>query len=114
MATRRVNGSESEPSRHRAATTPEAREKQLVNLAVDLAERQLREGTASAQVISHYLKAGSSREFLEQRRIEMDVELMQAKRAQMEATARIEDLYNEAIAAMRRYQGDFHQEPGQD
>ena len=107
MAVRRTSGSDPEPTPHRAATTPQGRENQLINLAVDLAERQLREGTASAQVISHYLKAGSSREYLEKERLAMDVELQKAKIEQMATVARVEDLYNDAIAVMRNYQGDF-------
>jgi hypothetical protein len=87
------------------ASTPEGREHQLISLAVDLAEKQLREGTASAQVVSHYLKAGSSREYLEKQRIAMDVELMRAKQEMLSSNARIEELYENAIASMRQYQG---------
>lgn len=104
MATRRTSHTETDQTPRRLATTPEARENQLVNLAVDLAERQLREGTASAQVVSHYLKAGSSREYLEKQRIAMDVELMQAKRELMESHTRMEELYDRAIKAMQGYQ----------
>lgn len=110
MASLRVSDSEHEPTEHRVATTPAGREKQLVNLAVDLAEKQLRKGTASAQVLSHYLKAGSSREFLEQQRIAMEIELSRAKREQMESADRMEDLYIKAIAAMRGYQGESVEE----
>lgn len=115
MASRRVSPPDAEPPRRRAATTPEGRERQLINLAVDLAERQLRDGSASAQVISHYLKAGSTREFLEQRRIEMDVELMEAKKQVMAQGDRMEALYEDAIKAMRTYKGEtIVDEPGQD
>jgi hypothetical protein len=61
------------------ATTPEARENQLIALAVDLAEKQLSEGTASSQVISHYLKLGSTREQLEKQKLEKENELLKAK-----------------------------------
>lgn len=105
MATHRVNAPQPERTPRRVASTPDGRENQLVNLAVDLAERQLREGTASAQVLSHYLKAGSSREYLEKQRIAMDVELMKAKQEQLASMARIEELYSDAIGAMRAYQG---------
>lgn len=105
MATQRVNAPQPERTPRRVASTPDGRENQLVNLAVDLAERQLREGTASAQVLSHYLKAGSSREYLEKQRIAMDVELMKAKQEQIASMARIEELYSDAIGAMRAYQG---------
>lgn len=87
------------------ATTPEARENQLVKAAVDLAEKQLLEGTASAQVISHYLKMGSSRERLEQRRLEEEIKMQAAKTEFMESQKRVEAMYGEALAAMRSYSG---------
>lgn len=97
---------EPQPSKKRPpATTPEARENQLVSYAVELAEEQLRSGTASAQVITHYLKLGSSREKLEQRRMELETELMAAKIESMASAQRVEDLYSKAIDAMRAYSG---------
>lgn len=87
------------------ATTPEARENQLIEAAVDLAEEQLLNGTASAQVISHYLKLGSSREKLEQERLARENELLQAKAEAMASAKRIEEMYAEALNAMRSYQG---------
>lgn len=105
MTAKRVKVPEPDATNHRVATTPGGRENQLISLAVDLAERQLREGTASAQVVSHYLKAGSSREYLEQQRLAMEVELMKAKQEQLSSMARVEDLYEGAITAMRAYQG---------
>jgi hypothetical protein len=77
-------------------------------LAVDLAEKQLSDGTASAQVISHYLKLGSSREQLEQERLSRENELLTAKVEQMASQARMEELYSKAIESMRSYGG---QEP---
>lgn len=87
------------------ATTPEVREQQLVGAAVDLAERQIAAGTASAQVITHYLKLGSSREALEQERMRNEIALMEAKREAMASAARVEELYIGALNAMRSYQG---------
>ena len=87
------------------ATTPEGRENQLISLAVDLAERQLIEGTASSQVISHLLKLGSTREVLEQERLRHENELLQVKTEQIQSAARMEELYADAIGAMRAYQG---------
>lgn len=92
----------------RPATTLEGREKQLVSLAVDLAEQQLREGTATSQVISHYLKLGSTREELEQDRLLQENELLRAKVEAMGSMKNIEKLYSEALNAMRTYSG---QEP---
>lgn len=94
-----------------AATTPEARENQLIALAYDLAEQQIAEGNASAQVISHFLKLGSSRERLEQTRIERDIKLIDGKIESMASMARVEELYEGAMNAMRSYQGE---EPTQD
>lgn len=97
--------SDKSKSRRPPATTPEARENQLISSAVDLAEKQLLEGSASAQVITHYLKLGSSREKLEQERMSQEVELMKAKRENMASAARVEELYGAAIDAMRAYAG---------
>lgn len=111
MAVRGGAGSSS----RRPATTPEGREHELINLAEDLAARQLREGTASAQVISHYLKLGSSRERLEQERLRYETELLEVKREALAAQAGMEKLYAEAISAMRRYQsGGYDQDVAYD
>jgi hypothetical protein len=103
-------------SGHRArrpATTPEGRENQLISLAADLAERQLIEGTASAQVITHFLKLGSTREQLEQERLQRDNLLLSAKVDQIASTKRIEELYETALNAMRTYAGQDVEEYGQ-
>ncbi|MCI8992284.1 MAG: hypothetical protein HFG80_06085 [Eubacterium sp.] len=89
----------------RPALTPEARENQLVSLAVDLAEEQLRSGTASSQVITHYLKLGSSRDRLEREKLEKENELLRAKTKALESGQRVEELYEQALNAMRRYSG---------
>lgn len=91
--------------RRRPATTDEARESQLVSLANDLAEKQMREGTASSQVITHFLKNGSTRERLEQDRLRREVELLQAKVDSMASAKRVEELYAAALDAMRSYAG---------
>lgn len=105
MAARRVNKEETPKQRRRPATTPEARENQVIAMAVDLAEKQLREGTASSQVITHYLKLGSSREKLEQERLSRENELLAAKAEAMESAKRVEELYGQALEAMRSYAG---------
>ena len=95
-----------EPKRRRPpATTPEARENQLIALAVDLAEQQLSEGTASSQVISHYLKLASSKERLEKERLTHEVELLKAKTEAIHSAKRVEELYKEALNAMKAYSG---------
>ena len=105
MAARRINGPGISRSTQPPATTPEGRENQLVALAVDLAEQQILAGTASAQVISHYLKMGSSREKLEQVRMTYEIELSKVKAEAMESAQRVESMYSEALTAMRRYSG---------
>lgn len=89
----------------RPATTLEGREAQLVSLAVDLAEKQLREGTASSQVMTHYLKLGSTREQLEQERLIRENELLRAKNEQLASAKKVEELYAAALDAMRSYAG---------
>jgi len=98
--------------RGRPATTPEARENQLIAAAVDLAEQQLLNGTASAQVISHYLKLGSSREKLEQQRLALENEFLEQKTEALRAAARVEELYSKALDAMRSYSGQEAIESG--
>lgn len=91
--------------RMRPALTPEAREDQLVSLATDLAEQQLREGTASSQVITHYLKLGSSRERLERERLENENKLIRARAEALASQKNMEEAYVKAIEAMKRYSG---------
>jgi hypothetical protein len=91
--------------KRRPATTEEGRENQLVSLAIDLAEKQLLEGTASSQVLTHYLKLGSTREKLEQERLARENQLLRTKAEVMESSKRVEELYQNALDAMRSYAG---------
>lgn len=106
MPARKASDEDFTRKRRRPATTPEGREQQLAADAFDLAEKQLRAGTASAQVISHFLKVGSRRERLEQMRLEHENELTKVKIEAMASQARVEELYKEALNAMRVYSGN--------
>lgn len=106
MVTRPRRDPESKTSRDRPATTPNGRENQLVAKAVNLAEQQLEDGTASAQVITHYLKLGSSRERLEQERIRHENELLVVKKEALEATKKSDELFKEAMDYFRAYTGN--------
>lgn len=95
-----------QPKRRRApAKTLEARENQLISLAVDLAEKQLSAGTASSQVITHYLKLGSTVERLEREKLTRENELLKAKTESLKSGRNIEKLYTEALTAMMSYGG---------
>lgn len=94
----------------RPALSVEARESQLIALAEDLAEQQLRDGTASSQLITHYLKLGSTRERLEKRLLAEQVELASAKKENYRSQARQDEMYEAALKAMKRYNGDFEEE----
>lgn len=97
----------SEPvKRMRPGLTPESRENQMIALAVDLAEKQLIEGTASSQVITHFLKLGSTKERLEKEKLEEENKLLRAKTEALQSAKRVEELYSDAIAAMRKYSGN--------
>jgi len=89
----------------RPALTPEARENQMISLAVDLAEKQLIEGTASSQVITHYLKLGTMNHKLELEKLQKENELLKAKTESIQSAQRMDELYAEAIRAMGSYQG---------
>jgi hypothetical protein len=109
VATRRVKQPEPTETvtiRTRPATTPEAREQQLVAAAFDLVETRIRKGTATSQEVTHFLKLGSSREFLEQERIRGEVEVNKAKIENMKQANRIEELMQDALNAMRSYKGE--------
>lgn len=90
----------------RPALTPEARENQMISLAVDLAEKQLREGTASSQVITHFLKLGSTKEKAEREILEKQKELLEAKTQSLQTSSRSEELYTKAINAFKKYSGN--------
>jgi hypothetical protein len=90
----------------RPATTLKGREDQLIALAVDVAEDQLRRGTASAQVITHYLKLGTTREQLEQERLKRENTLLTAKVDALASAQKVEELYANALRAMRVYSGN--------
>lgn len=108
MATRRRSNDEVNPKgskTRRPATTPDGRENQMIALSMDLVERQIQDGSVSSQVLTHFLKLGSSREKLEQERIAREVELAGAKIEIMKSAKRVEELYAEALTAMRSYGG---------
>lgn len=92
--------------RHRPAITDDSREGQLVTQAMDLAEQQIQDGTASSQVITHFLKLGSSRERLEQDKLRRENELLASKVEAMASAKRVEELYAAALQAMRSYAGE--------
>lgn len=96
--------------RDRPATTPDARESQMIALAIDLAEQQLRDGTASSQVITHFLKLGTTRERIEREILEEQKTLIQAKTENLQSTKKIEEMYAEALKSMRQYSGQEEEE----
>lgn len=106
MAKAKAVTSSSSTPKIRPALSPEARENQLISLAVDLAEKQLQEGTASSQVITHYLKLGSTKEKIEKEILEKQKELITAKTEALRAAERNEELYKQAIKAMQVYSGN--------
>lgn len=90
----------------RPAINPEARENQLIAMAVDLAEKQLAKGTASSQVITHFLKMGSTKEKIEKEILERQKELITAKTEALKSVKKNEELYSKALQAMRLYSSD--------
>lgn len=103
MAASRRTSADKAASRRPPAKSPRDRENELIELAVDLTEQKMRDGTAPAQLISHYLKLGSTREELEQKRLEQENKLMAAKVEQIASQAKLEELFTRAIASMKNY-----------
>lgn len=94
----------------RPPLTPEGQENLMISLAMDLAEQQLRDGTASSQLITEFVKRGSTKARLEKEMMEEQRELMKAKREALESAQRVESLYADAIKAMRHYGGHDSQD----
>lgn len=105
MAKVRSNNTSNNKNKLKPALTPEARENQLIYLATNLAEQQLRDGTASSQVITHYLKLGSTKERIEKEILEKQKDLLVAKTESLQSSKKIEELYANAINAMKHYSG---------
>lgn len=95
----------SSTKKRRPALTPEARENQLIALAVDLVEKRLIEGTASSQETTHFLKLASSKARIEKEILEKQKDLITARTEALQSQKRVEELYAEAIKAMRKYSG---------
>ena len=105
-----MSKSKNDKPRPLPALDPEARENQLISLAVNLAEEKLRDGTASNQLIVHYLKLGSTKERLEKEKLEKENELLKAKTEALESAKKSEEMYAKAIEAITRYSGHYEDE----
>lgn len=100
-----ISGSSDSTKRIRPALSPESRENQMISLAVDLAEKQLLEGTASSQVITHFLKLGTTIAKLEKEKLEKENNLLDVKAKAIESAENAEEMYKNALEAMRKYSG---------
>lgn len=101
----------SESSRKmRPALSPEAEENQMISLAMDLAKQQLQDGTASSQLITEFVKRGSTKARIEQEILEKQKGLIEAKTQSLQSAQRIEELYENALDAMRNYSGQNNSE----
>lgn len=105
MAKSRSKTSSESVKPSRPPLTPEAKESQMISLAHDLAEKQLREGTASSQVITHFLKMGSEKERLEREKLEEENRLLRAKTKAIDNEGEYRKLVEDAINAIRGYRG---------
>ena len=104
MAKAKVSSSGS-TKRIRPALNPEARENQLISLAIDLVEQRLLDGTASSQETTHFLMLGSTKERREREKLEEEVKLLKAKTENLQSMKRSEELMEEALKAFRTYSG---------
>ena len=105
MKKARVVNSSDTPRQRRPAISEEADEKRMISLATDLARKQLEEGTASSQVITHYLKLGTTIAKLEKEKLEKENKLLDAKTESIQSEQRSEELFKQAIEAMKHYSG---------
>lgn len=92
-------------SKLKSAPTREARENQLIAMAYDLVEQRIRDGTATSQETTHFLRMGSTRAKYETKKMEKEIELMTAKKEALDSAKRVEELYANALSAFRDYGG---------
>lgn len=85
--------------------TPEGQQSYLVSLAFNLVEQRLRDGTASSQETTHFMEIGSEREILRREKLIEENKLLRAKTDALKSQKHVEELYEEALNAMRRYSG---------
>lgn len=102
---RRNDDEHTAPRRRSPAKTPEERESMLVAMALDRAEQQIADGTASSQLLTHFAKLGSSRETLEQERLRNENQVLRKKVESMEAAIDVKNLMEEALGAFKGYSG---------
>lgn len=95
----------SQGKRRPPARSDEAREKRLVSMAMDEAERQIKAGTASSQILTHFLKLGTEQAKLERVKLEHENQLLIAKTEALQSQKRVDELYAQAIDAMKSYSG---------
>lgn len=105
MAKAKVSTASTSRKKMRPALTPESRENQMISLAMDLAEQQLRDGTASSQLITEFVKRGSIKYRLENEKLKEENSKLKAQTEMMQSAKRVEELYADAISAMRKYSG---------
>lgn len=101
----RTKGTSEPVQSGRAFITLEGQENHLISLANSLVEQRLRDGTASSQEVTHFLKLGSSVARYEREKLEAENILLRAKTEQLQSQKKVEELYENAISAMRRYSG---------
>ena len=104
MVSSRKN-SEQGKIRRPPAKTPKAREHQMINLALDQAELQLREGTAATPVVVHYLKLATKEQELREKQLDADIRLREKRIDEIDASAELIEMMDKAIKSMREYQG---------
>lgn len=102
------------PRKPKTATSPAARENQVIAMAYDLAEKQIREGTASAQVITHFLKMGSEKEREEREMMREQKRLIAAKTDSLEHSKKMESLFTDALKAIKEYSGGGRMDEDED
>lgn len=106
MKRAKVSDSSAPTKKRRPALSPEARENQLISLAIDLVEQRLIDGTASSQETTHFLKLASSKAKRENELLETQIELAKAKTKAYQSTEKMEKLMSDALEAFKGYSGN--------
>lgn len=94
---------ESGKERKKPARTPKQRENQIINLVMDVVEQKIIDGTASSQILCHFLKLATEKERLENDKLRGELELAKARVRQIDMQEDLKSLYEGAVSAMRGY-----------
>lgn len=89
-------------------TTPPLSDKdheaKLISLTLQMAEQQLIDGTASSQVMTHFLRLGSIRSKVELEKLRLENNLLTEKIQSEKMGQQLKEMFQDVMESLRDYQ----------